>query len=399
MQIEYRRNMKQSLMIVQTEEYYRGYELEMCAKNRIAGLLSFETVVADGEMQFWYDITGMQSLDTFLTTRPVTVSMLEKLVQGVAWACECMRPYLLDDNKLLLRADTIYFDSSMERTCLAYCPSLQGDAGVSLRQVFEYLLPKLDYADDHAVQTTYALYQAAVVEQAGIERLVELLGADTDMISSSMEEQASHRMDDSAEEGLERPIESLKQDRQPDDTDGPAKNKKNCEIFKKLNEKVSNLCASYKPHLDGATRPRKQKKHMRKNSMQEICFEPEEEVVEHPTVYLGGIDVIQESEKRKEVCVGRLLRPGMGETDGYAIGDKPLVIGGRYGDADIHLDSDGVSRIHAIVGKNAEGEYYVEDMNSINGTYVNGDQLAYHYQCILHKNDEIAFATEVFLFT
>lgn len=144
MQIEYRRNMKQSLMVIHTEGNYRGYELEMCARNQMEGLLSFDTVIADGEMQFWYDITGMLSLETLLETNPITVSMIEKLVRGVVWASACMRPYLLDDNKLLLRADTIYFDSRMEHVKLVYCPALQQDAGVSLRQIFEYLLPKLD---------------------------------------------------------------------------------------------------------------------------------------------------------------------------------------------------------------------------------------------------------------
>lgn len=236
------------------------------------------------------------------------------------------------------------------------------------------------------MQKTYELYQAAVVEQAGIDKLVELLETDEDMQGVDVAEQSGWRCDSEDSTGKNRVGVGNEMRQISINEEDHAKKehtKKEMKalvtIKEKLKEKVSNLRTLHAP------------------PKQEFIFEPEEElVVEHPTVYLGGPEAVKTI---AEACSGRLTHQGANEEKDFFIGETPMVIGSRYGDADIRIEADGVSRIHAIVGKNSEGEYYVEDLNSINGTYVNGEQLAYHQQCILHKNDEIILATEVFHFS
>jgi hypothetical protein len=47
---------------------------------------------------------------------------------------------------------------------------------------------------------------------------------------------------------------------------------------------------------------------------------------------------------------------------------------GRSGEADVRIEDRFASQIHARIYARA-GNYYVEDMNSTNGTYLNGDRL------------------------
>jgi hypothetical protein len=47
---------------------------------------------------------------------------------------------------------------------------------------------------------------------------------------------------------------------------------------------------------------------------------------------------------------------------------------GRSGDADVRIEDRFASQIHARIYPRG-GSYYVEDMNSTNGTYLNGDRL------------------------
>ena len=53
--------------------------------------------------------------------------------------------------------------------------------------------------------------------------------------------------------------------------------------------------------------------------------------------------------------------------------DAPLLIG-RGPDAAIRLDDDYVSTRHARIGR-SEDTWYVEDLGSTNGTYLNGERL------------------------
>lgn len=54
---------------------------------------------------------------------------------------------------------------------------------------------------------------------------------------------------------------------------------------------------------------------------------------------------------------------------------KSKVIIGRSNDCDIILNNGSVSRKHAEVNKNSNGDYFIKDLNSLNGIFVNGRKI------------------------
>jgi len=54
---------------------------------------------------------------------------------------------------------------------------------------------------------------------------------------------------------------------------------------------------------------------------------------------------------------------------------KPKLIIGRAKECDIFLNSGSVSRKHAEVSKNSNGDYFIKDLNSLNGTFINGSKI------------------------
>lgn len=84
----------------------------------------------------------------------------------------------------------------------------------------------------------------------------------------------------------------------------------------------------------------------------------------------------------------------MNEVERYPdiIVSKEKVYVGKSGkDVDIVLNSDTISRIHAKLGV-LDQKYYVRDLNSKNGTFVNGKKLLPQEQCEISEGDRIAFA-------
>ena len=61
------------------------------------------------------------------------------------------------------------------------------------------------------------------------------------------------------------------------------------------------------------------------------------------------------------------------------------------------IDAEGVSRLHARITRQEEG-YFIEDLNSTNGTYVNDIALEYHQLQVLNLNDRIRFGMEEYVF-
>ncbi len=70
---------------------------------------------------------------------------------------------------------------------------------------------------------------------------------------------------------------------------------------------------------------------------------------------------------------------------------KPVYIGKAGGEADVILPVPTVSRLHARLQMRGE-KYYLKDMNSKNGTFVNGRRLSAQEECEIRREDEIAFA-------
>lgn len=76
---EYRRYQGKSYMIWKTEAVAEGYEYPMLTGNRITGLLPLQVTNADEHMQFWYDISGRQSLEDWVKMKKPGCQFLKNL--------------------------------------------------------------------------------------------------------------------------------------------------------------------------------------------------------------------------------------------------------------------------------------------------------------------------------
>ena len=86
-----------------------------------------------------------------------------------------------------------------------------------------------------------------------------------------------------------------------------------------------------------------------------------------------------------------LLRVTIGQREGEEVGIGPgeVLSVGRSGESDLQLLDLGVSRFHCVVEDQADG-LVVTDLNSSNGTFVNGERVK---RQTLAKGDEIAVGT------
>src|SRR5579872_3069901 len=64
--------------------------------------------------------------------------------------------------------------------------------------------------------------------------------------------------------------------------------------------------------------------------------------------------------------------------------DAAAVTIGRAADADLVVDETGVSRHHARIARNADGGFYVQDLDSTNGTFVGAARVGIS---LLHQVD------------
>ena len=105
-----------------------------------------------------------------------------------------------------------------------------------------------------------------------------------------------------------------------------------------------------------------------------VCLMPENENLQKQFVYQG-------SDRTR---------------DFYCIGQK-MILGSDKEESDIYIPIPMVSRVHARIEVDELGTF-LEDMNSTNGTHVNGELLQYHERRMLQKGDIISLAGESYSF-
>lgn len=85
-----------------------------------------------------------------------------------------------------------------------------------------------------------------------------------------------------------------------------------------------------------------------------------------------------------------------GKWQSYSLFSKPQVLIGRQENCDIHLDSIGVSRRHAIVQRGQHG-YMISDCGSKNGVFINGEKV--EVPTLLREHDVIYIANSILIYT
>ena len=86
-----------------------------------------------------------------------------------------------------------------------------------------------------------------------------------------------------------------------------------------------------------------------------------------------------------------LIPSEMFKEDSHGLIEDEYLVGKERAGADICLDSPGVSRIHARLVW-MDDAYFVSDLSSVNGTFLNGEKLESGVVRLLRHQDELVFA-------
>jgi pSer/pThr/pTyr-binding forkhead associated (FHA) protein len=93
----------------------------------------------------------------------------------------------------------------------------------------------------------------------------------------------------------------------------------------------------------------------------------------------------------------QLQRHSNGMLESISISKPNFIIGRLRDQVDYVLENSSVGKIHAeIVSR--DGEYFLVDLNTKNGTYINGTRIPSNKEHEIHSNDRITFANAEHVF-
>lgn len=362
MRVEYSRNLTVSHMILEQSEQLEDWERKMIKHNKVKGVLFAESVEENEQKRLWYDITGKQGLDVILDNKELTYILLCNILKALYEIVERIESVLLEPQALLLLPECIFLDHTMECIYFCYYPGNETDLKSSFLELMGYLLKKLQHEDERAVNLAYEIYDSAIKGTFSFSDLKKLVHMPYE------KDETEPEFENTYEESLRK--QAGKQvEEEPEDT------KKNqfMQWIKKLQRRFLGTVCEWKQGRE-----------------ETFVFEPdkeEEEIPVRPTVLLHTADLpegILRYEGKNEECKDLNIK------------EFPYIIGSGDG-CKGYIPSNTVSRIHARITQ-TEDVYFIEDLNSANGTMVGGTLLNCKVRMSLQKNEIIIFADEKFRF-
>jgi len=377
--IHYERKANQSFMVVEGEPCDLGYEEMMLRQNEIKILLSFYTVEMNRRIQYWHDITGKQSLRDYLEREGLYPENLNQIIIYLGIAYEELTKYLISQQHILVTVDTVFVVQQGRQIELFFCYRPFEDMTVQqqLMNLMEYFLTIVDHKMQDFMKLCYDLYEAVSRGDFTMQQLQEKVD-DFQQSMGQGEQKGPY-------------VERVELKREPQNAISQWANVQDCvkeedsdELTEDTIDVLHLLQYGVRKFLQKIQQIKDMPEKLRSNPVEsedDFIYEPEERY-DTPTVLLNS---------GPRSFAGRLVYEGAGEEEDIII-DKPIFrIGSRDKDNDAILHSTGVSRHHARIMKQGEA-FYLEDLNSTNGTYINGKQLSYKERTQLQVMDQIRFA-------
>lgn len=461
MRAEYKRDMNHNYLVLHGEKIpdTDSYQVRMLVGNGMPSLLKCRLQGIDGTFLVYYDITSKQSVASMYETKKMGLEDLRLIFEGFVKVMEEMAEYLMNPGQLLVKPEYMYLDVEKKKLYFCCMPGRAGDVREDFRVLTEYILPKIDHEDGDAVILGYGVYRRALEDTFHLEYIKEEIYKGRDRREKAFVEKEDGfqnfrgiRNEEKKTPEICKEKEQLKEFYQEVETSNPFENRDR-EKEKKLSfsfgKKIlfSILGAFALIIIAGAAvlgflpgvqvgmllsgcavflgmgmliyRFRKKYKDSKEKNKQEIQREPiwkTEEKEENNWQYEMPVEeeaaasrAFEEEPKAKDFGETVVLSAGAVQGPATLVSREPgelatiylqedmTVIGKMETAVDAVIDLPTVSRIHAKIRKR-EQEYYLSDLNSRNGTAVNGRLLKEGEDCLLQNEDEVDFAQARYVF-
>lgn len=451
MKAEYKRDMNHNYLILYGEKDINtdSYQVRMLVGNIIPSLLKCRIQGVDGKFMMYFDITSKQAVSTLYEEKKLGIEDLRLIFGGFVRVMEEAAEYLINPAQLVLKPQYIFADCEKKELFFCLMPGYDKDIKEQFQLLTEYILPKIDHEDGEAVILGYGVYRRTMENSFHLEHIKEELYRKQDNKEEIKTETKKDSREISVQETGEENFmqssemsENFWREDKAEKTDSHKLFGKKVTVFALILLALAGvtiaISGGYLPHQDisvllgivlagmggimlavviirkaKAVYKQPQGESRKKQQLSETFARPPvNEILQE-----GSEDSIKTMREKKsphrerEEDFGETVVLSAGVVSGPAslvsrepgelapiyLQEELTVIGKLENACDAVIDLPTVSRIHAKIRKREE-EYYLSDMNSRNGTIVNGRLLLPEEEYRLQEEDEVDFAQARYIF-
>ncbi len=365
--IVFERDINKSYMKV-SSVMKESFDEKLILSKNFDGVVPMEKCFVNGMGQYWYHISGKQALEDFCTIHEVGKQLFETLILRICNQLEVLEWNLVDANCLVVSPEYIFLNSTGEDISFVLYPDNQENIQNQFQKLLEYLLTKINHNEQMVVKLAYQIYEMVLSESYSVTDIKNIIleGQRKECPEEIVIGEREPIIEESTQEVVSSIQSSLGSFLQ-------------CEKLADLFEKVKSILQMEPKDL--LSYKRGGKEGVPDVVYPETVIAVETACEKHPTVCLSSI--LNEPE-------GLLVYEGRGEFEDLRLEHMLCVIGKSH-KVKLQIEKETISNYHAKIDF-LDGDYYIEDMNSTNGTYVNDEMLNYKEVRKLSPGDTVRFA-------
>lgn len=438
MKVTYYKDTMRSYMIIPCppEAGTTGYQYRMLEMNRIEGILPCGLRHIDGESFLYYETTGKQSLSALYEGRGIPGAELFSLLEALGDVSGTLSEYLLDEQHLVLTADQIFYDLSSGKYCFTYYPG-----EVISPDVFRFLADGIDGTDKSAAAAAYKLCAAEGRDRQALRETIREAVSQKSTPKPweiETEKPAGRNTSENKHEDFDRSDRYIsKTDTDPERNSEPSKSRdpgRSIESFGKkqfvfrillillllagaggliavqllvyISQRERRLCIAGSILLlvsaaliiaETVLRARESRRMRREEEWSRKPSYLESDEKDLPVFGSGKAEEYRLSDEEagntvrfsEQETIGRLYGRDRGSR--IDLRTLPTTVGKAQAYVDVVLPDPSVSRVHARIYRGEEGCIEIRDLDSTNGTFINGTRLEPNEKRRVHRGDEVRF--------
>lgn len=380
MNISYLRDYRHNNLVIRDNRVLDDdYQLKMLWKNEIEGMIPCKERMINGEGMLCYDVTSKQSLAVIFDNRPLKFEDVLTLFKRLKKTSDRLADYILFPDKLILQPEYIFADIEAREYEFIYYPYLDDPNSFSL--LIGFLMERADPDDVEATEMIYKMADMTGRQYYSLNEALSYILNEYDeqenrdaesRFSGESANETNGRQDGRAEKGF-------------DNTEGNDYTKLECIDSRK-------------------NRNSNKRKESLWNRIRRFFFE--KEIPEQPAYYeWNENDDLKENNTGDETvfipwtenCENKLYGSGKGNKYHIDLVKTPITVGKMTGAVDMVIPDGSLSRMHAKFIR-TQNRYYMVDLNSTNGCFINGRRLAPNEQVQIEAGDEIGLGKLKFIY-
>lgn len=177
LEAKYYKDYRHNYMILQCgqRDLARSYQYRILTSDKIREILRCCVRHVNGITYYYYDISSKTTLESLYKGKKMSYEQVRDMLRQIYAICDRLAGYFMDETKLVLLPEHIYYDFTDDKYIGLYYPDYQAVGAEAVKPLMDFLLEHIDTEDVGLTEDMYRIYEMAEEPHFIMEDALQIL--------------------------------------------------------------------------------------------------------------------------------------------------------------------------------------------------------------------------------